>query len=196
MQSARPQQQCLKSPRANGILNKCPETSPVVPATFATPMCYKRGAAQPRPPAMGWDRDLPLPPVRGAARTCALGCDCQNNPVHLPPGFPLIASNHQLPKSQLVCTSLSVKEGDVNCVIALPTPSETPQPSLAAHCGANQSRPKFGTSQWNASQAHVCADTEGTGPLAPPQLEELKARPAPSNGGNAAALSRAQLGGR
>ena len=39
-------------------------------------------------------------------------------------GFSLIISDHQVPKSQLVFTSLSIKEGDVNCIIALPTPSE------------------------------------------------------------------------
>lgn len=41
-----------------------------------------------------------------------------------PQGFPLIISDYRLQKSQPVFTSLSIKEGDVNCIIALPTPSE------------------------------------------------------------------------
>lgn len=52
--------------------------------------------------------------------------------VRAPRGFPLIARDHRVPNSQLVFTSMSIKEGDVNCLLALPTPSEVLEGSLAA----------------------------------------------------------------
>lgn len=55
---------------------------------------------------------------------CTFECSRSNNPIHSPQGFSLIISDHQVPKRQLVFTSLSIKEGDVNCILALPTPSE------------------------------------------------------------------------
>lgn len=48
------------------------------------------------------------------------------------PEVPPNCRHHRVPSSQLVFTSVSIKEGDVNCILALPTPSAVLEGALAA----------------------------------------------------------------